>query len=78
MDKAIAAARVRVAFGDAAGLLILCSGLVLQAMAWQVFSSQQRQWQARSSRRCSHLSGYAAGFGLTEVLVSAVLLGIFS
>ena len=27
------------------GLLILCSGLVLQAMAWQVFSSQQRQWK---------------------------------
>ena len=27
------------------GLLILCSGMVLQAMAWQGFSSQQRQWR---------------------------------
>ena len=27
------------------GLLILCSGLVLQAMAWQGLSSQHRQWQ---------------------------------
>ena len=27
------------------GLLILCSGLVLQAMAWQGLSSQQRQWK---------------------------------
>jgi len=27
------------------GLVMLTSGLVLQAMAWQVFSSQQRQWQ---------------------------------
>ena len=26
------------------GLVMLTSGLVLQAMAWQVFSSQQRQW----------------------------------
>ena len=27
------------------GLLILCSGLVLQAMAWQGLSSQRRDWQ---------------------------------
>ena len=27
------------------GLVMLTSGLVLQAMAWQVFSSQQRQWK---------------------------------
>ena len=34
--------------------------------------------KARSTSRCRVLSGDAAGFGLTEVLVSAVLLGIFS
>ena len=27
------------------GLVMLTSGLELQAMAWQVLSSQQRQWQ---------------------------------
>jgi hypothetical protein len=27
------------------GLVIITSGLALQAMAWQGFSSQQRQWR---------------------------------
>ena len=78
MDKAIAAARVRVAFGDAAGTAdsVQWLGASSHGLAGTVFSAARLA--TRSKRRCSHFGGDAAGFGLTEVLVSAVLLGIFS
>ena len=78
MDKAIAATRVRAAFGDAAGTAnpLQWLGASSHGLAGTVFSAARLA--TRSKRRCSHFSGYAAGFGLTEVLVSAVLLGIFS
>ena len=78
MDKAIAAARVRAAFGDAAGTAnpLQWLGASSHGLAGTVFSAARLA--TRSKRRCRHFSGYAAGFGLTEVLVSAVLLGIFS
>ena len=78
MDKASAAARVRVAFGDAARTAdpLQWLGASSHGLAGTLFSAARLA--TRSKRRCRYFSGYAAGFGLTEVLVSAVLLGIFS
>ena len=78
MDKAIAVSRFRVAFGDAAGTAdpLQWLGASSHGLARTLFSAARLA--TRSKRRCRHFSGYAAGFGLTEVLVSAVLLGIFS
>ena len=77
MDKAIAAARVRVAFGDAAGTAdpLQRLGTSSHGLAGAVISAARLA--ARPKRRCSHFSGYGAGFGLTELLVSALLLGVF-
>ena len=77
MDKAIAAVRVCVAFGDAAGTAdpLQRPGASSHGLAGTVFSAAPVA--TRPKRRCRHFSGYAAGFGLTEVLVSALLLGVF-
>ena len=77
MDKAIAEERVRAAFSDAAGPAdsLQWLGASSHGLAGTVFSAAPLE--TRPKRRCSHFSGYAAGFGLTEVLVSALLLGVF-
>ena len=77
MDKAFAAARVRAAFGDAAGTAdpLQRPRASSHGFAGAVFSAARLA--TRSKRRCRHFSGYEAGFGLTELLVSALLLGVF-
>ena len=78
MDKAVAAARFRVAvravvwLGDAHQHPCAAG----HGLAGIFFSAAPVA--ARSGRRCSDLKGHAAGFGLIEVLVSAVILAVFS
>ena len=78
MDQAKTAAGFCVARGSAAGLGDAHQrlGAAGHGLAGALISATPVA--ARSSRRCSHLTGHAAGFGLTEVLVSAVILAVFS
>lgn len=77
MDKAIAAERVRAAFGSAAGLNDARQRPSAAGHGLAGNAEPKARAQARSKSRCRVLCSDAAGFGLTEVLVSAVLLGIF-
>ena len=78
MEKAKVARRFCVASGAAAGLgdAHQRPGAAGHGLAGVLLSATPVA--AGSSRRCSHLTGHAAGFGLTELLVSAVILAVFS
>ena len=78
MDQAKAAAGFCVARGATARLSDAYQrpGAAGHGLAGVLFSATPVA--ARSGRRCSHLTGHEAGFGLIELLVSAVILAGFS
>ena len=78
MDKAIAAARVRVAFGVVAGFGDHHQRFGAAGHGFAGSSEPKARIAPRAKSRCRVFCSDVAGFGLTEVLVSAVLLGIFS